>query len=385
MTPRFSILLPTRNGGPFIADCIHSALQQDFDSFELVVSDNANEDATPDILKRVADPRMKVVRQPLVLPVHENWGATLALAAGDYFLMLGDDDYLMPGALKRLDSALLAAGNPDCMLINGYSYVAPRSINDDTASYWARFHHRYDASFVAGELSSGQRASIVRDMFRFRPRIPLNMQTTIFSRRAISHLVPPVFREPFPDHYLLNALLISSGRWVYLPERLVIVGVSPKSFGHYFYGAQSGDGLKYLGIETRAENMLPGNELLNGMYRWLLELKRNFPAELHGIEIARSAYLIRQIRFWLVQYRNKAISAATFRQRLGLLTAADWASLPAAICDVEVWRRIGRAISPRRGGRVHALWSGLERLPDIAGIRAFADWLTTPKGRSAAQ
>ena len=39
-------------------------LEQDFDDFELVVSDNANSDATPDILRRLGDtPRLKVIRQ----------------------------------------------------------------------------------------------------------------------------------------------------------------------------------------------------------------------------------------------------------------------------------------------------------------------------------
>ena len=82
MKPRFSILLPTRNGGRFIENCIHSALSQDHDSFELVVSDNANTDETPSILANVGDPRLKVVRQDVVLPVQENWNASLTHARG---------------------------------------------------------------------------------------------------------------------------------------------------------------------------------------------------------------------------------------------------------------------------------------------------------------
>jgi glycosyltransferase involved in cell wall biosynthesis len=47
---RFSILLPTRNGGDFLENCIRSILEQDHDDFELVISNNANTDSTPKLL-----------------------------------------------------------------------------------------------------------------------------------------------------------------------------------------------------------------------------------------------------------------------------------------------------------------------------------------------
>ena len=41
---KFSVLLPTRNGGDFLKNTIRSILEQDHDDFELVISDNANTD-----------------------------------------------------------------------------------------------------------------------------------------------------------------------------------------------------------------------------------------------------------------------------------------------------------------------------------------------------
>jgi glycosyltransferase involved in cell wall biosynthesis len=376
MSPRFSVLLPTRNGGAFIADCIHSVLTQDFSNFELVISDNANDDATPSVLSVISDARLRVVRQPVKLPVHENWNAALAVAQGDYFLMLGDDDFLIPGALRQLDVVLSSYDDPDCVLFNGYSYVAPNSIDDNSASYWSPQHHRYDSSFAMGVLPLENRMAIVRDMFRFRQRIPLNMQTTVFSRRSIRQMPPPVFRAPFPDHYLLNALLIAAGKWIYIPERLIIVGVSPKSFGHYFYGQQSRAGLDYLGIETRLPGMLPGNELLNGMYQWLTLLLANYPDVLKKFKIDRSAYLVRQVRFWLIQYRRGFISAGELRLRLRLMSARDWGLIALSVFDREVWRRLGRLVGLRSARPTQALWPGLQRINGVTNIREFSDWLS---------
>lgn len=373
MRPRFSILLPTRNGGQFIENCIHSALSQDHDSFELVVSDNANTDETPGILSKIDDPRLTVVRQDNVLPVHENWNAPLNRAQGEYFIMLGDDDYLLPSALRKLDAALRAQSDPDCVLFNAYSYIAPNSIDDTGHSYWSPYHHRYDAEFRPGILSRELCTAIVADMFRFRPRIPLNMQTTVFSRRSIERMPAPVFRAPFPDHYLLNALLLKADRWLYLPDRLIIVGVSPKSFGHFFYGQQSKSGLSYLGIETGAEGLLPGNELLNGMYRWLWLLLTNYPKELEGISIKRSAYLIRQLRFWVVQVRLGAISPREFLRRLAVVSMVDWLRMSRSVADVEVWRRAVSMLMPKSKQSASVLWPTLQKIGGVRNIREFSD------------
>ncbi len=373
--PLFSVLLPTRNGGEFIADCIHSILSQDFDRFELVVSDNANSDKTKEVLAGISDPRMRVVTQEKILAVDENWNAALSAARGDYFVMMGDDDYLMPGALRCLQELLSVHESPDCILFNGYSYVAPNSIREDGVSYWSPYHHHYDSSFSPGEINVAQRMSIVTDMFRFRQKIPLNMQTTVFSRRAVTDM-KPVFLPPFPDHYLLNALLIDAGKWVFAPQRLVVVGVSPKSFGHYFYEQKSVAGLDYLGVQTREPGLLPGNELLNGMYRWLLLLLKSYPAALRGVRVNRPAYLIRQLRFWLVQYRYGTIERRELAGRLKSLSVSDWFYLFFSVFDSEVWRRIARSFNRRSSSQADALWSGLRRADGISGIRGFAEWLS---------
>ena len=47
---KLSIVLPTRNGGELLEGCLRSILDQDYSDMELVVSDNASDDRTPDIL-----------------------------------------------------------------------------------------------------------------------------------------------------------------------------------------------------------------------------------------------------------------------------------------------------------------------------------------------
>jgi len=375
---RFSVLLPTRNGGALLANCIASILEQQYDDFELVVADNANTDATPEILARLAgDPRLKVVRQPQVVPVAENWTAALQASAGDYILMMGDDDYLLPGALRRLHEAIEAHGRPECILYNGLSYVAPKGIAAGATSYWAREHFHYGPEFDReDEVSRETRLQIVIDMFRFRQRIPLNMQTTVFARRAIDRESGGRFEAPFPDHYLLNALLIAADRWVYLPERLVVVGLSPKSFGHYFYSQQPGAGLAYLGVTTDFPGSLPGSALLNGTCAWLLALKQRYARELQGVSIDRGGYVRRQVYAWLVQLRYGGITAAEFAARFRRLSPRDWLRVLGAAVDADSWGRLVRFVRARRKTQTEALWHGIMPLAGISNIREFSAWAT---------
>ena len=64
--PLVSIGLPVFNGADFLAAAIESILAQEMGDFELIISDNASTDETPDICKRYAalDPRISYIRHP---------------------------------------------------------------------------------------------------------------------------------------------------------------------------------------------------------------------------------------------------------------------------------------------------------------------------------
>src|SRR5689334_11307157 len=152
---RYSVLLPTRNGGPFLRGCIESILNQGYDDFELVISDNANTDESPKIIDAYRDhPRVKGIRLDQPVPVTDNWNAALAQSSGDYILMMGDDDYLPPGYFTKMDALLERHSAPDCVLYNGYSFVAPDSITDDRRSFYSPYHFSFAPEFgVEKELS----------------------------------------------------------------------------------------------------------------------------------------------------------------------------------------------------------------------------------------
>ena len=61
---RIGIVTPAYNAAPWIGDAIASVIAQTHDDWAMVVVDDGSTDATADVVARVADPRMRLIRQP---------------------------------------------------------------------------------------------------------------------------------------------------------------------------------------------------------------------------------------------------------------------------------------------------------------------------------
>jgi hypothetical protein len=64
--PRLSVGLPVYNGQNYLSQSLDALLGQSYPDFELIISDNASTDATPEICRRYAatDSRIRYLRQP---------------------------------------------------------------------------------------------------------------------------------------------------------------------------------------------------------------------------------------------------------------------------------------------------------------------------------
>ena len=103
--PKVTIAIPTRNRVDYLALSIQSALQQTFQDIEVVISENMCTDGTANLLATIRDPRVRILRQTSDLSMVQNWNACVAAAAGEYFLLLSDDDLLEPRAIEAMVQA----------------------------------------------------------------------------------------------------------------------------------------------------------------------------------------------------------------------------------------------------------------------------------------
>jgi glycosyltransferase involved in cell wall biosynthesis len=270
----FSFLLPVRNRLEYFRYAVESVCRQDDPDWELVVSDNASDDDIKGHVAALGDERVRYVRQTRAVPVTDNWNSALAASRGEYVLMLGDDDAVMPDYLSKVRRLIVDFEEPDVVYTSALLFAYPGAMPDEPRGYlqpygYAPFFRGAEAAFV---LDRSEARRLVRDAMGFRVRYGFNMQFAAVSRRQIERLSNggEFFRSPFPDYYAMNLLFLRSPRIVVEPRALVVIGVTPKSYGaHHFAGRQQ-EGAALLAGETSPIPDSPGSNLNRG---WLEALE----------------------------------------------------------------------------------------------------------------
>lgn len=100
--PAISILTPVWNGLPYIKEAVNSVLTQDFDDWELVISDNGSTDGTREYLDTLKDPRIRIYKQDRNLGINGNLNFLYSKPLSEISYCLCADDYLNPGTLKQV-------------------------------------------------------------------------------------------------------------------------------------------------------------------------------------------------------------------------------------------------------------------------------------------
>lgn len=112
-----STIICCYNYGRFVGEAIDSVLAQGVADHEVIVVDNASTDDTPQVLHRIRDPRLRIIR------LNENVGfggghnVALSQARGEFLSFLDADDRWRPGKLKR--ELAIMASEPDVGLVFG--------------------------------------------------------------------------------------------------------------------------------------------------------------------------------------------------------------------------------------------------------------------------
>lgn len=92
--PLVTIGVPTYNGEQYIRQALDSLLAQDFEDFELIISDNASEDRTREICLEYSkrDQRVKYYRNNSNMGLDQNFNQVFKLSRSPYFTWASSDD-----------------------------------------------------------------------------------------------------------------------------------------------------------------------------------------------------------------------------------------------------------------------------------------------------
>jgi len=302
---KFTILLPTRNRLDLLKYAVESIRMQNYRNWEIVISDNASEEDIKGYITSLADQRIRYFRTASFVPVTDNWNNALHHASGDYIIMLGDDDALMPEYLNTL-SNYIDIYAPEVIYTDAYQFAYPNVMPGHASGFiqqgYTEFlnEHENDSPYW---LDKVQALNLVRKSMSFRISFGFNMQHYLVSRKIINDLScsGEFYQSPYPDYYASNILLFKADKVLIVPFPLVVIGISPKSFGYYYFNEKESVGDAFLLNSTSSDLypslesvILPGSSLYTSWLYAMQTVKDNFDQD-NSLNIDYSRYRFFQI------------------------------------------------------------------------------------------
>jgi Glycosyl transferase family 2 len=303
---KFSVLLPTRNRLELLRYAIESVRRQDCGDWEIVVSDNDSSEDIGGYIASLCDARIRWLRTDRFLPVTDNWNNALANSRGDYIVMLGDDDCLLKGSLCTLSELIARYSEPDAVYVEAVQFAYPGVIPGHPKGFvqtgYSDLLRGRSEPFLLGRRES---AAAVRKSMSLRVSFSYNMQHCLVSRRLVDRLATygPLFQSPYPDYYASNLVMLEATRILAVPQPMVAIGISPKSFGYYYFNDRAAEGTDLLGSLSPSfvptdvrSSLLPGNPLLTAWYVSMACIERNLGGR-HSVHADTDRYRYLQFVF----------------------------------------------------------------------------------------
>ena len=122
--PKLSVVIPTRQRADTLIYTLKTVTEQVYENLEIIVSDNASQDRTEEVVNAIQDHRIKYINTENRIGMSENWEHGLAYVTGDYVMFLGDDDGLLPNACIDV-AELIMQTNANAIIWSKADYTWP--------------------------------------------------------------------------------------------------------------------------------------------------------------------------------------------------------------------------------------------------------------------
>ena len=255
---KFTIIVPTRERSDTLKHTIKSVLAQDYSNFTVLVSDNASEDDTAAVVASFNDPRVQYVNTGTRVSMSENWEFALSHVNDGWVTIIGDDDGLIPGCLKKV-SDIAKSFNTRAVRSNGCFYTWPSLRNSEYGKLGIRFKPGCEIRRTSSMLQN------VLDGKKSYTELPMlyNGGFVCYSLiDEIKKITPRFFRSITPDVYSAMVFSLVAENYVYSYEPLALNGASIHSGGTANFEKQKRKRSYDPAKKFHDENTIPFNKML---------------------------------------------------------------------------------------------------------------------------
>lgn len=183
--PRFSVVTPSFNQGPFLEATIRSVLLQGYPDLEYVIMDGGSTDNSVEIIRKYE----KWIAHWVSESDHGQADAIqkgLNRVSGQISAYLNSDDLYMQGALQRVASRFVQ--RPDLDLVYGNLYRIDsfdKVIEENRCTPFMRWGYLYGGLFIH-QPSTFWKTDVVRAVGGFNPEFRFDMDIDLFFRMAMN-------------------------------------------------------------------------------------------------------------------------------------------------------------------------------------------------------
>ncbi|PZD97845.1 hypothetical protein DNH61_00875 [Paenibacillus sambharensis] len=261
---RFSVVIPTRNSSDTLEFTLMTCLDQNYDDYEIIVSDNSSDELTKNLIDRLNEDRIKYFKPERELAMTENFNYAISKVKGEYVIVLGSDDGLLLHALSTLDVLLetlntkilhwnlVAYGWPDVQL-NGYqNYLNIPYIEAGTAI----------TSYKLESLNAIKDVAAFNKLYSSLPMLYCNSVVHTSLLKELVTKTGEVYKSIAPDVYSGFAMSSLEKYFISINVPMSIGGSSGNSNGisYHYGGDEKSDGIKkdYMALNKQAGLELNG-------------------------------------------------------------------------------------------------------------------------------
>jgi len=180
---KYSIILPVRNGGEYVKECVHSLLSQSYDHYNIIILDNNSTDGTSAWIRSLNNAKIIYYPSGKDLSIEQNWGRIKEVPKNEFMTMIGHDDLLYPDYLKVMDN--LIGKHPDAGLYQThFDYIDEKGklIRDCLPMDETQQAHEFIAAQMKRQIDSTGTGYMMRSRdFDAMGGMPENYPNLIFS------------------------------------------------------------------------------------------------------------------------------------------------------------------------------------------------------------
>jgi len=105
-TQTIHVYLLTYNRPHYLLEALNSVLNQNFNNFLVIVSDNSTNDETEKLVQTVSHPKLQYIKRTPSIPALNHFNTVFSEVSSEYFMLFHDDDIMNPDCLSNLSSNL---------------------------------------------------------------------------------------------------------------------------------------------------------------------------------------------------------------------------------------------------------------------------------------